>query len=254
MLRTRKGPLLLARPWTFLLLFSLCFPSFLQATESAFPHDDDVSFGHFWEKCVSDLPRLIDEGNAPIFCVGTLATAYEWGTDDRRNKLRDDLKGLGWEAPFDLGNFYGEGWVEGGLGLSTWALGPLLDDDRLACFGRDATESLLTSTFLVSVLKLAVDRKRPNGGDLSFPSGHSITAFCFAPVVSKYWGEGAGAVAYALATLTGLARVEGSHHYLSDVIAGATLGILVGETVVRGPEGLSFTAAPGGVGLRLAFN
>ena len=89
---------------------------------------------------------------------------------------------------------------------------------------------------------------------MGFPSGHTITAFCFAPVVTRYWGWGAGVPAYLLATLTGLARVEGSHHYLSDVIAGAALGVIIGETSSPGPKDLSLSAGPEGPNLKLAFN
>jgi membrane-associated phospholipid phosphatase len=39
--------------------------------------------------------------------------------------------------------------------------------------------------------------------------------------------------AYLLASGIGLSRVEKNKHYLSDVLAGATLGIVVGRTVTR---------------------
>jgi len=205
-------------------------------------------------KLLEDLPGLGHPDNVPLLIVGSLLTAYEWGTDDRRNGLRDDLKTLRWDGLFDLGNFYGEGWIEGGLAVSCSGLGLILEEERLACFGRDLGESLLISTVLVTGLKVAVGRTRPNGDDFSFPSGHSIVAFCSAPVIERYWGWGAGVPAYLLAAVTGLARVEDSRHYLSDVLAGATLGILVGESVLRHPGNLSVSAFPGGAGLRLAFN
>ncbi len=216
--------------------------------------DTDVSLPHFPVKCVDDLPRLIHQDNVPVFLIGAIATAYEWGADDPKDLLRDDLKKLNVQPLFDFGNFYGEGWVEGGTALSSWVLGSVVGDPKLSLFGRDAAESLLLSTVLVTGVKVAVNRKRPDGGDYSFPSGHTITAFCLAPVVVKYWGWGAGAGAYALGVLTGLSRVESNHHYLSDVLAGATLGILVGETVVRGQKDLSLSAGPTGPGLRLVFN
>jgi membrane-associated phospholipid phosphatase len=130
----------------------------------------------------------------------------------------------------------------------------LTGDAKLAGFGRDAAGSLLVSTVLVSGLKVSVGRTRPNGGERGFPSGHSITAFCFAPVVEAYWGWEAALPAYGLAVLTGLARIEGDNHYLSDVIAGATLGVLVGRTMARPPEGFSFTAGPGTVGIGYSFD
>ena len=103
-------------------------------------------------------------------------------------------------------------------------------------------------------MKVAVNRTRPDGGNLSFPSGHSITAFCFAPVAQKYGGWELGIPAYLLATVTAMARVEGRYHYLSDVIAGATLGIVVGNAVVYAPKDISISIAPGQLHLNLAFN
>ena len=98
-------------------------------------------------------------------------------------------------------------------------------------------------------------RERPDGSNhFSFPSGHTITAFSFAPVVTKYWGLGAGIAAYTLGTVTAFARVEGEHHYLSDVIAGATLGIVIGNMVVYKPKDISLGLGPGTAEIKLAFN
>lgn len=189
------------------------------------------------------------------FAVGGLATGLDWATLDGQNSLAGDLQRWNTQPLFDFGNFYGEGWAEGGTALGSWGLGALTDDLKLQEFGRDAAESLVDATVTVTVLKYAVGRERPDGSNnFSFPSGHTITAFCFAPVVTKYWGWGAGAAAYALGTVTALARVEGYHHYLSDTIAGATLGIVIGNTVVYAPKDVKVTVGPGQVGLRLAFN
>jgi membrane-associated phospholipid phosphatase len=42
-----------------------------------------------------------------------------------------------------------------------------------------------------------------------------------------------GVPSYALAGLVGASRLSQNKHYLSDVVAGATLGYIVGRTVVR---------------------
>jgi len=220
----------------------------------SFP-DSDVSIAHFPTKILNDLPHLFVEENIAPFAVGTAATALDWGFLDSQNQLATDLKS--WNVPtlFDFGNFYGEGWVEGGLGLGGWGLGALTNDLKLQEFGRDATEALLDATVVVTGLKYTVGRERPDGSNnQSFPSGHSITAFCFAPVVTRYWGWEAGVPAYLLATVTGLARVEGDHHYLSDVLAGATLGIVIGNAVVYAPKDVSLSASPGQINLSWKFN
>jgi membrane-associated phospholipid phosphatase len=216
--------------------------------------DPDTSLAHFPVKLVNDLPRLFINENIIPFSVGSLATALDWTMLDGRNALAGDLQGWNTRPLFDFGDFYGQGWVEGGGAVGSWVLGGLTSDKRLQEFGRDACESLLASTVLVTGLKYAVSRERPDhSNDLSFPSGHSITAFCFAPVVAKYGGWELGVPAYALATVTALSRVEGYHHYLSDVIAGATLGIVIGNAVVYAPNGLSVSVSPGGMALSVKF-
>jgi membrane-associated phospholipid phosphatase len=83
-------------------------------------------------------------------------------------------------------------------------------------------------------IKLAVGRERPNGEDSqSFPSGHTSNAFALAAVVEGHYGWKLGVPAYLLAGFVGASRLEQDKHYLSDVVAGATLGYIVGRTVVR---------------------
>ncbi|HUO57693.1 MAG TPA: phosphatase PAP2 family protein [bacterium] len=237
-----------------LTLFTFSLFSTVLAEEWKSP-DPDTSLAHFPTKLVQDIPHLFITDNGIPFVVGGFLTASDWALFDSTHSAADSLRQ--WNTPglFDFGNFYGEGWVEGGSALGCWSLGALVNDPKMGEFGRDTSESLLLSTALVSGLKYAVGRERPDQSDnFSFPSGHAITAFCFAPVVQKYWGWEAGIPAYLLATVTGLARVEGYHHYLSDVLAGATLGIVIGNAVVYRPKDVSISVAPGRVKLQLAFN
>jgi len=84
------------------------------------------------------------------------------------------------------------------------------------------------------VLKLAVGRERPNGQDnKSFPSGHTSNAFAMAAVAERHYGWKLGVPAYVLAGVMGASRLHQDKHWLSDVVAGATLGYIVGRTVVK---------------------
>lgn len=217
--------------------------------------DSDTSLAHFPVKLVDDLPHLFIGENIAPFAVGSIATALDWATLDSQNTVAADFQNWKVQPIVNFGNFYGEGWVEGGTALSCWGLGALTDNLKVQEFGRDAAESLIDATVVVTGLKYAVGRERPDGSNnQSFPSGHAITAFCIAPVVMKYWGVQAGLEAYALGTVTAFARVEGYHHYLSDVIAGATLGIVIGNAVVYSPKDVTVSAGPGQVNLKWAFN
>ena len=67
----------------------------------------------------------------------------------------------------------------------------------------------------------------------SFPSGHTATSVAAAVALSSMWP--AGRVAWwAIAALTAYSRVYLGHHYPSDVVAGAGVGILVALWVLGG--------------------
>jgi membrane-associated phospholipid phosphatase len=86
---------------------------------------------------------------------------------------------------------------------------------------------------------------------MSFPSGHASTAFTLAAVAERHFGWKVGLPAYSVAGLVAVSRLQRNKHYLSDVIAGATLGYIVGRTVVRvngqpldAPRGAQFSLSP----------
>jgi membrane-associated phospholipid phosphatase len=75
-------------------------------------------------------------------------------------------------------------------------------------------------------LKYAVNERRPNGGNESFPSAHSSISFSAAEFMRKRYGWEYGIPAYAAASFVAYSRVEAREHYPQDVIAGAGIGIL----------------------------
>jgi undecaprenyl-diphosphatase len=119
-----------------------------------------------------------------------------------------------------------------GLGLLWW-LGPETWQDREAVF----LIGVALTALVVMAIKLLVRRRRPEGewGSLyrrtdphSFPSGHA--ARCIALAVMAAW-TGPAWLALALwiwAPLVAAARALLGVHYLSDVVAGALLGVITG--------------------------
>lgn len=88
-----------------------------------------------------------------------------------------------------------------------------------------------------TILKIAVQRERPkaahpadiierdHAGALSFPSGHTTSAFSAATAISltyRKWYVVAPAFLYA--GLTGYSRMRLGMHYPTDVLAGALIG------------------------------
>jgi membrane-associated phospholipid phosphatase len=120
------------------------------------------------------------------------------------------------------------------LALGLFATGRLSRDTRFRAATYDITEALVLSEVYAEVLKRAVSRTRPDLSDhYSFPSGHTSAAFAWATVADAHFGPKVGIPSYLLATAIGASRLVNNKHYLSDVVAGATLGYIVGRTVVR---------------------
>lgn len=71
--------------------------------------------------------------------------------------------------------------------------------------------------------------------NLSFPSGHTTTAFAIATVAAHYYPDRPwiGILAYSGAVMAGLSRINDGVHWPSDVFFGAALGYAVGRTIAR---------------------
>lgn len=95
-----------------------------------------------------------------------------------------------------------------------------------------ATAMLISSAFVTS-LKRIVKEERPDGANsLSFPSGHTSTAFVSAQFLYKeyrdtnFWLSISG---YPFAVFTGVYRVINDRHWVGNIVAGAGFGILSTE-------------------------
>jgi undecaprenyl-diphosphatase len=101
--------------------------------------------------------------------------------------------------------------------------------------------SILLTAIVVFVIKLLVRRKRPEGewgkfyrstDPHSFPSGHAVRAMMLTVVVLGLGPLWLGLVLLLWAPLVGVARVAMGVHYLSDVIAGMAMGLVIGGAVL----------------------
>jgi membrane-associated phospholipid phosphatase len=141
---------------------------------------------------------------------------------------------------------------------------------RLAADGLEA--SILSSLMVVYPMKFLLGRSRPseNRGSQdyhpfnisgSLPSSHTAEAFTMAAVVAEHadnpW---VSALAYGLAAGVGVSRVYDDRHWVSDVVASAVIGTVVGKAVVAlnrqrrdAPVSVVPLAAPGSWGAALQF-
>jgi membrane-associated phospholipid phosphatase len=140
------------------------------------------------------------------------------------------------EHSASTGDKIGQGLVPVGVGLALLGAGELWDDKKLADTGIVTLEALLVNGIATEGLKHAASRERPNGADnKSFPSGHaSMTATLSASVSEMYdWDLRIAVPLYMVTAFVGVSMIQANEHYLSDVIAGITLGTLVGTSFAK---------------------
>ena len=86
---------------------------------------------------------------------------------------------------------------------------------------------------VIQGLKYSIAEPRPDGSsNNAFPSGHTATAFMGAHIFHKEYGHKSpfySIAGYLLASITGVFRQLNNRHWVSDVFAGAGIGIGVTE-------------------------
>lgn len=131
----------------------------------------------------------------------------------------------------------GDSWFWGvGLAL-LWVLG----DAASKTFAVRVLVSIAITAVVVFAIKFAVKRQRPPGewGGIyrqtdphSFPSGHAARALMLAVVGGAFGPTWLALGLWIWAPLVALARAAMGVHYLSDVVAGAVLGLMLGAGLV----------------------
>lgn len=133
----------------------------------------------------------------------------------------------------------GDGWIWYALGFSLLAFGGA---QRFAAVSAGGSAAVL-GIFVFKTLKWLSQRPRPCEIEphcwskllppdrFSFPSGHTMTAFSIALVISYFYPSLEG-VLFFLALNIALSRIILGMHFLSDVLAGMILGIALGCTSI----------------------
>lgn len=133
-------------------------------------------------------------------------------------------------------------------------------------------ESYSLSMLFVRIPKNLLGRRRPDAWPpsnpydwagpfkgASFPSGHTTAAFAVASVLANQYREHKWVpiTAYSVATLVGASRIYENKHWLTDVVAGATIGTLVGNLVSHRSSNSQLTFVPFGnanfQGVKIAY-
>lgn len=144
--------------------------------------------------------RVVDENQVPVF-----------------NQFFDSLTALG-SAYFTLiliGFF--------------WSFGEIMIAKQLGT-------GLVVTGAVIFTLKYASKRERPSNhienlfSRASFPSGHSGNAFMTATILSAHLDRITGF--FSLAFIIAASRVYLEDHYLSDVVVGSGIGLVIGQILI----------------------
>jgi membrane-associated phospholipid phosphatase len=87
----------------------------------------------------------------------------------------------------------------------------------------------IASAVVIPTKKFTGELRPDSSNSYSFPSGHTSQAFVAAEFLRKEYKDVSpwyGVAGYAFAVTTGYLRMYNNKHWLSDVVAGAGVGIL----------------------------
>ena len=176
--------------------------------------------------------------------VGLLALDYDiqhW-MQNRRNSTTNNI------------TIFIQPFGNGEVGLPALAAfyfyGHLLEDKRSETTGLLGLESLTISAFFVEAIKITAHRERPyvdsqsnkwdgpslsfTNSRLSFPSADAALAFSVNTVIASQYQDRAwvSPLAYGIATLVALGRINDNDHWASDVFVGSAIGFFTAKAIV----------------------
>lgn len=153
--------------------------------------------------------------------------------------INQDLKSPYLDKPMLWTTYLGDP-ITQGIVVGAFYLAGEKDTSYLLC------SALAKSWWTTQLLKNITKRPRPGithddvhyvddyivKDEESFPSGHTTGAFATATVLSEQYPEYKPHF-YTYATLVGISRIYTGVHYSSDVLAGAILGYIIGQSTLK---------------------
>lgn len=179
-----------------------------------------------------DFKSLLSKDTAIVMGVGTAGTIAAGNNDAKIHEWvvkQPEVPGLA-----HIGNFAGDALTQAALGIGGWAAGKQTQNVRLETTGSDLIRAQILNGVLTVPIKYVVNRPRPDAGNRSFPSGHTSATFATAAVIQRDYGVAASIPFYALGGLVSWSRIRTNHHWLSDDVFGAAIGMTAGYAVTKG--------------------
>jgi len=183
----------------------------------------------------TDVRALASGSTAFVMGIGGAATIASHNNDLR---IRDwVVKQPNKPAIATFGNVAGDAYLQGGLAVATWVAGRQSKNERLERVGSDMVRAQVLNGVLTVPIKYLTGRERPDAGQHSFPSGHTSATFTTAAVIQRDFGAAASVPFYALGGLVSWSRIRTNHHWLSDDVFGAAIGITAGYAATKSGTG-----------------
>ena len=236
------GPSVKVKQCLFIVrIFLICsFPISAQDRPAESPPDQLIDQSADVAPPVKGFPKDLARNFGAVFSgdnvrpllVGAAVTAAAIPADDRVTCFFED--GLRWQRFDGLGKQIGKSQLLGpAIGVS-FLVSRATKNKDFQRFTYSLAQGFIVTNTLTGGVKVITNRERPDRtSHTAFPSGHTSNSFMWATVVSQHYGWQAGVPAYALASYVGASRLKSRKHYLTDVLAGAVLGYIVGRTVTR---------------------
>jgi hypothetical protein len=217
--------------------------------------DTAPSLGRIVGEAFRDLKNLPSVENATILGIGGAGSAISHAWDSRSSDMLSSSREM--DGALRHGGSLGSMQVQAAAAFATYTIGRVTNHTKATTIGADLIKAQIVTQLTTQGVKFAVGRTRPDGTSLSFPSGHTATAFATATVVQRNLGWKFGVPAYAIAAYVGASRIQDKRHYLSDVAFGAALGVVAGRSVTVGRGDARFAVspviAPGGGGVNFTL-
>ena len=192
------------------------------------------------QKEIWTSPFHMHKSDAPWWIGFGALTGVLIATDHQTSSLLENSKGqVSWGNGISK---IGAGYTLAPLVAGFYTYGAAFDDPKAREVGILGGEALIDSLIVAEVLKPIAGRNRPNtvadkghffDGGASFPSGHAISSWALASVISYEYGHTklVPIIAVGLAGVVSAARFSAQQHFASDIVAGGAMGWFIGRYV-----------------------
>jgi membrane-associated phospholipid phosphatase len=208
-----------------------------------------------FQDLVTDFRRLPSRETASLLGFGAAAAMMGHSVD--RSVTVTLSRPTAFGHALEPGNIVGGFQFQLGGALATYTVGRITKNPKVATVGADLVRAHIVSQTITGAVKVAAHRTRPDGTNLSFPSGHTSASFATAAVLQRHFGWKVGVPAMGVAAYVAAARIHDKRHFLSDVAFGASIGLAAGRTVTighgRGQFAVAPAVAPGGGGVAFTW-